>query len=568
MRKIHRFMRSGLGRAKEVTQKKTSSKVVKSTVEPLFYIDGPIRGTVKTREITVSGWIVPPEAMTVLGVRVKNGGKYHAVKHGIKRPDVAASHPTLDTDKALCSGFSEKLEFEDGLLEIEADMGQGFKNIYSIKMLYSEEMLYDMLYNPDLAENYAEHQNLIENKKAYFYEKSLRGDYRRHQDDPRLVAFYLPQFHPIPENDYAWGAGFTEWRNVTAATPRFVGHQQPILPQDLGFYDLRLDGIMEEQITLAKKYGLYGFCFYYYWFSGKKLLERPLGSFLKHKEWDFNFSICWANENWTKRWDGREQEVIVAQEYTKDDPLKFIQDVENILLDPRYIRENGKPILTVYRAKDLGDPKRYTKAWREYFRKNHKLELQLVSVMGFESEDPRAYGFDAGLDFAPQTAFFKDKIFPEKKFPFIDVSRKLLDRNFSGSVADYRQIARNKKLYEVFDFPTYKSVTPSWDNDARRKGKGFVFHGSSPDLYARWLTTILDIETQQKKSPLVFLNAWNEWAEGAVLEPTLHTGHAVLNRTAEVLAGYSNEASNQAQWPLYGTHRQSSTKLAVVVHIF
>jgi lipopolysaccharide biosynthesis protein len=412
----------------------------------------------------------------------------------------------------------------------------------------------------------AEHLNLVANKNKYYYEDPIVKDYVLSKNEPRLVAFYLPQFHPIAENDYVWGKNFTEWTNVTSDVPRFVGHIQPFLPKDTGYYDLRIEDNMADQIEMAKKHGLHGFCFYYYWFSGKRLLEKPIDNFVANKDWDFNFSICWANENWTKRWDGRDNEVIVAQEYHPNDPINFIKDVEHILLDPRYIKEDGKPVLTVFRASELKDPARYAEVWREYFRDKHNQELHLVSIISFEDKDPRTYGFDAALDFAPQSAFFKNECFDNKRYPYLDVKEKLLDINFEGSVADYRAIALNKQSYTYFDFPTYKCVTPSWDNDARKKGKGFVMANQSPDIYGEWLQNILEIEVETRKNPLVFINAWNEWAEGAVLEPTFHNGRAVLNRTTQALASL-NKAKRE-DFPLYGIHREKDTELAVIVHLY
>jgi lipopolysaccharide biosynthesis protein len=407
----------------------------------------------------------------------------------------------------------------------------------------------------------------LANKKKYYYEKASEKSYERHSEDPRLVAFYLPQFHPIKENDKAWGRGFTEWTNVTTARSRFVGHQQPILPADLGFYDLRLAENIASQVDLAKKHGIHGFCFYYYWFSGDRLLEKPLDIFLKHKEWDFNFMITWANENWTKRWDGLEKDVIIAQKYLDSDPLSFIKDVEHILTDPRYIRQNGKPVLAVYRGSDLGEPAHYAQVWREYFQKKHGLDLHLVSVLNFDTYDPRRYGFDAGLEFAPLTAA-KEKNFNDMKPRFVSSYAKLLDIDFEGEISDYRQVALQKNRRQVFDFPVYRSVAPSWDNEARKKGKGFVLYGSNPDLYADWLDSVIEAEQKEAVAPLVFVNAWNEWAEGAIMEPTRHNGHAVLNRTSEVLSRHSLNQQNKVNFPYYGVTRRSNTKLAVVIHVF
>lgn len=382
------------------------------------------------------------------------------------------------------------------------------------------------------------------------------------------MAMYLPQFHPFEENDKAWGRGFTEWNNVTTGQPRFIGHLQPILPKDLGFYDLRYEPKILEQIELAKKYGIYGFCFYYYWFSGRKIMDKPIESFISHKDWDFNFAICWANENWTKRWDGRDDEIIIAQEYKEDDPLTFIKDVEHILLDERYITEDGKPVLMVYRASELKDPSAYTKTWRRYFKEKHNKELQLVAFLSFDNQDPRDYGFDVALDFAPLSSFFKNHLFDNNSFPFVDVGNKLLDINFDGVVADYRRLAINEKLSMAYEFPVYHCVTPSWDNDARKKGKGFIFQHSNPDLYAEWLKRLIVEEQKVKDAPLIFINAWNEWAEGAILEPSMHLGHASLNRTAEVLAGASHNKENATNFPSYGLRKSPSVRLAVVVHLY
>lgn len=533
----------------------------------IYSVDSPRQKNISKRTVLVEGWIISKDDKS-FKLRVKNNQKTHPVKMNLKRLDVSKAYPDLDNQKTLQSGFSAEFEFEDGKLVVELDRGKGYKKLYSTEVIFSVEKLPKALYNKELSNNYPEHLNLIENRKKYYYEDAAPGNFTPDKKDSRLVAMYLPQFHPFKENDKAWGKGFTEWTNVTSAQPRFIGHQQPILPKDLGYYDLRLESNIEAQINLAKKYGVHGFCFYYYWFSGKKLMETPLNSFLKHKEWDFNFTICWANENWTKRWDGRDNDVIIAQQYLENDPLEFIKDVEDILLDSRYINEDGKPVLMVYRASELKEPKKYVKVWRDYFRKKHNKELQLVSFLSFDDKDPREYGFDAGLDFAPLSAFFKNDLFDNNQFPYLSTSDKLLDPNFSGVVADYRSIALNEKLDDAFDYPVYPCVTPSWDNDARKKGNGFVYQNSSPDIYAQWLRRVVQKQSAKKDSPLVFVNAWNEWAEGAILEPSMHNGHAVLNRTAEVLAATSKNKANQNEFPAYGIKRQKSKKLAVIVHLY
>jgi hypothetical protein len=372
-----------------------------SSSDLVFSIDSPKKIMNETKSIRVEGWAFSKKSETI-NVRILNNNKEYKPKLGLKRPDVAKAYPEFEEAVTLKSGFSIDILFEEGFIAIEVQNGQGnYSRIYKNDIKYGTEKLPKDLYNKELTNNYPEHVNLIENRKAFYYEPSIESTYERGENDARLVATYLPQFHPIRENDITWGKGFTEWTNVASAQPRFIGHQQPILPADLGYYDLRLESNIEAQIELAKSKGVYGFCFYYYWFSGKKILDTPLNSLLAHKEWDFNFTICWANENWTKRWDGRDQDVIIAQEYLEDDPLSFIKDVEHILLDKRYIKEDGKPVLMVYRASELKEPSKYADTWREYFRAKHGLELQLVSFLSFEDKDPREYGFDAALDFAP-----------------------------------------------------------------------------------------------------------------------------------------------------------------------
>lgn len=357
---------------------------------------------------------------------------------------------------------------------------------------------------------------------------------RQTPSNPALhyIAYYLPQFHSIPENDRWWGTGFTEWTNITKAAPRFVGHQQPKLPADLGFYDLSSPQTLARQIELARTHGIHGFCFYFYWFNGRTLLETPLTNLLADPTLDFPFCLCWANENWTRRWDGQEHEVLMEQSHSPRDDLRFIEHIAPYLRDPRYIRINGKPLLLVYRATLLDDAPATAQRWRNWCRENGIGEICIAAVRSFDIEDPRPFGFDLAIDFPPHRLH---------NLPPITPSQTFLDNDFSGEVLDYRETTMLATLAQSNNepppFPLLQGVMTGWDNDARRNGNGRIFHHASPSAYANWLRLASTYTLRHNPPHLryVFINAWNEWAEGAYLEPDRRFGHGYLSATADTL---------------------------------
>ena len=343
---------------------------------------------------------------------------------------------------------------------------------------------------------------------------------------PRLIAFYLPQFHPIPENDAWWGQGFTEWTNVTKAQPLFRGHYQPHVPAELGYYDLRSPQVRQMQADLAQAHGLHGFCYYHYWFNGKHLLERPFNEVLASGEPRLPFCLCWANENWTRAWDGEHSQLLIGQNYSEDDDRAHIRWLINAFRDGRYIRVNGKPLFVVYQAAQLPDPRRTTAVWREEAQRAGLGDLYLCKVESFRDDcrPPEAIGFDAAIEFQPDT---KRLLTPLEKV-YWRIAQKLKFRR-GALVIDYarwaqRALARPKPPYRYFP-----SVTPMWDNTARRRSGAFVLNNSTPERYKHWLT-----ETLRRFSPplpaenLIFINAWNEWAEGNHLEPDEKWGRSYL----------------------------------------
>lgn len=371
------------------------------------------------------------------------------------------------------------------------------------------------------------------NKQIYL---AAWGDALRQLNSVRAIALFLPQYHPIPENDLWWGKGFTEWTNVTKARPNFVGHHQPKLPADLGFYDLRVPEVREHQAQLARDAGLHGFCYYYYWFGGKRLLDRPLDDMLSSGRPDFPFCLCWANENWTRRWDGKDSEILMGQEYSPTDDVAFIESVVPFFRDRRYIRIGDRPLFLLYRASLLPDVSATAERWRQTCRAQGVGEIYLVAVQSFyERTNPRSFGFDAAVQFPPHGLAVRS-----------EPPAEMLNPHFNGTFFDFPKTADAFVRDQPSDYRLFKTAMPSWDNTARRQNHAHIFLRSSPEEYERWLKAILGEARSLAfgDERVVFINAWNEWAEGNYLEPDDHHGHAYLTATARALASAASAAAS------------------------
>lgn len=374
---------------------------------------------------------------------------------------------------------------------------------------------------------YFEWVNCLKQDKTHFV-PFTETPYIPQKGDTKVFSFYLTQYHAIPENDTAHGKGFTEWTNVASATPQFVGHYQPKIPYDLGFYNLLMPGVMERQVEIAKAYGVYGFCFYFYWFSGKKLLEKPLEYFL-HSDIDFKFHLCWANENWSKRWDGGEQEIIVEQDFETFDIIQFFNDLLPYFKDPRYERINGKPILIIYRN-DL---------WT--MEKSRQILSQLNTLAnncgfpGLHILCTNAFGFCKTLDYGYSGLVE----FPPHGIPielYNTNNQRLPGTNFS--IIDISEYIQQKSYLYPTPYPTFKTCFPSWDNTPRKLySNGYCYLLKDED-YRKWLRDIIfwTKKNHTSEDNIVYINAWNEWGEGAILEPTTHFGYRnleILKQTLE-----------------------------------
>ena len=357
------------------------------------------------------------------------------------------------------------------------------------------------------------------------------------RSSPTTIAFYLPQFHPIPENDGWSGPGFTEWHNVVQSKPLFPGHHQPHLPKDFGFYDLRVPEIRQEQARIAKAHGIDAFCYYHYWFEGHRPLHRLVDETLQHGSPDMPFCLAWANENWSRHWDASAHEVLLRQRYSPEDDEEHGRFLLKAMSHPLYLRVDGRPILFIYRVQALPDSRATIARWREIWREGG---IDDVHIVKFDTHgdfsSPDAYGVDAAAQFIPHgTTERVSRLHPQGADP-------------GDVILNYADVAREYISAERPAWRRYECVVPDWDNSPRRgRGRSLLMHGSTPALYEQWLSEVY------KRTPsdgLVLINAWNEWAEGAHLEPDLRNGDAYLKATARAVKAPLGSAPERVTTPL------------------
>ncbi|MFA7083355.1 MAG: glycoside hydrolase family 99-like domain-containing protein [Arcobacteraceae bacterium] len=341
----------------------------------------------------------------------------------------------------------------------------------------------------------------------------------------RVIAFYLPQYHPIEENNKWWGKGFTEWTNVGKAKPLFEGHNQPKLPTDLGYYDLRVKETKQEQVKLAKEYGIEAFCYWHYWFAGKQLLERPFQEVVRDKEIDFPFCLGWANQTWSGIWHGAPDKILIEQTYPGlEDYKKHFYSLLEAFKDTRHLKVDGKLVFLIYNPKDLPDAKEFTEYWQELALKEGLNGFHFIAHFANEA---KKYGCDSCVEGAP---------FATMKAKAKEV--KYLDTKERPTVYEYNDLVNYSKNYQLnTDENEFPLVMPNWDNTARSKGNGIVLQGSTPELFREILKNAIEKvqKSYTEEYQIIFIKAWNEWAEGNYLEPEREYGLEYLETLREEL---------------------------------
>ena len=355
---------------------------------------------------------------------------------------------------------------------------------------------------------------------------------------PRLIAFYLPQFHPIPENDAWWGKGFTEWTNVAKAKPLFRGHDQPHIPADLGFYDLRVPETREAQASLAREHGIEAFCYYHYWFAGKRILERPFDEVLNSGRPDYPFCLCWANQSWTGVWHGEPNRLLIEQTYPgEDDHRRHFDYLIRAFTDKRYVRVDGKPLFMFFIPNGLPDPKRLTDFWRELAIRSGLPGLFLVGESQWPDWNPKEWGFDAvasvrlpprSIDMATRTSW---------RAPLQKLRYRVADLRRLPTIHQYEHVIDHLVIEPTPGIESFPCVIPNWDNTPRSGTNGMVLTGSTPELFRKHLRKAFQRTADApKERRIVFIKSWNEWAEGNYLEPDLRYGHGYLEAIRDELA--------------------------------
>lgn len=448
----------------------------------------------------------------------------------------------IDGNRTLCN--LPVIKLQDAVAEVDGILIAAYDHHEIIRKRIYDSLTKDQLFKIKIIdlfsyktkEEQAEYADYVAKnalkKSGFFVPFSEQGYYRK-EGDVKAIAWYLPQFHQLEINNKFHGQGFTEWTNTSTAIPMFTGHYQPHIPYDVGYYDLLNPETWKRQIYLAKHYGIYGFCIHYYWFSGIRLMEKPLELLLEHKELDIPFCLNWATENWTALWDGGNSEIMLEQKLEAGDDKRFMEDILPYMKDSRYIKIDGKPVLVIYRINMFEKERanRLLANFREIAKQEGFPDLYIMLTTAFEfTEDVTEWGADALVEFPP---FLAVPLMEEQELS------GYVNPYFSGNVSDATDFINNKKyMYPHHNEKYFRSTLVSWDNTARKaKSSARIVTGLTPETTKQWLMDIIaeSKEIHSEEEHMVFINSWNEWAEGSHLEPDMKYGYAYLQAVKEAL---------------------------------
>ena len=349
-----------------------------------------------------------------------------------------------------------------------------------------------------------------------------------------VAAFYLPQFHEIPENNEWWGKGFTEWTKVQRARPFYRGHLQPQIPTTLGYYSLDDPEVLQHQFACASRHGISSFCMYAYWFGGRRLLEKPLQSLLENPGLEVRYFLCWANESWSRVWDGGNDDLLLEQRHSAQGDLRIIDDLAEHFSDDRYVKIKGQPLFLIYRAELLDEPRRTLESLRNRAQEIGIGELHLCMVQSFNLRDPDVYGFDSAVEFVPHGSVEQPNIID----PSSPASPQLYDpASWDGTLVDYNRTVEWALTRPTPTFRWFRTAMPGWDNSPRRGDRSTIYVNDNAAAFRRWLDGIVDhtFRFGDPEARLLFINSWNEWGEGAQLEPDIDRGDARIKAVASAV---------------------------------
>lgn len=347
----------------------------------------------------------------------------------------------------------------------------------------------------------------------------------------KILAMHLPQYHEIPENNEWWGDGFTDWDNVKRAKPIYKNHNQPIIPLNKNYYNMTDVKTLKWQSDIAEQYGVYGFCYYHYWFNGKKLLEKPCEILLLHKEIKQNYCFCWANETWARTWDGKDTDILIEQTFGgKQDWKNHIEYLIPFFKDERYIKQDGRPVMFFYSCARIEKFNEMIKYWNSILKSIGIKDIYVVEFINSFNTGKEDIKSDVLLEFEPHcaTRYSVSNFIKAKRV----LCKKLGITDYLSYDYVWKCILNNKEDY--YGKTLWRGAFVGFDNSPRKGKKGMIIRNGTPEKFEKYLKELVNQTNRNYNDSFVVVNAWNEWAEGAILEPTEENSYHYLEALKRV----------------------------------